>query len=61
MLTNPSTDTAPIVGLVVLPIGETTFDETKKFSYQYETIGGNNSRAALQVSISHEYHQVQKR
>ena len=50
MLANPSTDTAPIVGLVVLPPGE-EFEESKMFTYQYETIGGNNSRVALQVKI----------
>ena len=49
MVSNPSTDTAPIVGLVVLPHGE-HFQESKRFTYQYETIGGNNSRAALQVN-----------
>lgn len=48
MISNPSQDTAPIVGLVMLPRGE-KFDESKRYSYQYETIGGNNSRAALQV------------
>ena len=51
MLANPSTDTAPIVGLVVLPPGE-EFEEAKLFTYQYETIGGNNSRVALQVKIN---------
>lgn len=49
MMSNPSTDTAPIVGLVVLSHGE-EFQESKRFTYQYETIGGNNSRAALQVN-----------
>ena len=49
MMSNPSTDTAPIVGLVVLPHGE-HLQESKRFTYQYETIGGNNSRAALQVN-----------
>ena len=48
MKANPSTDVAPIVGLVSLHEGE-TFHEAHKESYQYETLGGNNSRAALQV------------
>lgn len=48
MKANPSTDVAPIVGLVCLHKGE-TFQERQKESYQYETLGGNNSRAALQV------------
>ena len=42
MMSNPSTDTAPIVGLVMLPPGK-EFQESKLFTYQYETIGGNNS------------------
>ena len=49
MKANPSTDVAPIVGLVVLHEGE-TFQEAQKESYHYETLGGNNSRAALQVN-----------
>ena len=48
MKANPSTDVAPIVGMVTLDEGE-EFREEKKESYQYETLGGNNSRAALQV------------
>ncbi len=45
---NPSSDVAPIVGLVVLPEGQ-RFEESRKESYCYETLGGNNSRAALQA------------
>jgi hypothetical protein len=37
MMSNPSTDTAPIVGRVVLLPGE-EFQESKLFTYQYETI-----------------------
>ena len=48
MKANLSTDMAPIVGLVVLHEGE-TFQEAQKESYHYETLGGNNSRVALQV------------
>ena len=48
MKANPSTDVAPIVGLVSLGDGE-EFEEAQKESYEYETLGGNNSRAALQV------------
>ena len=48
MKANPSTDVAPIVGLVVLHEGE-SFQEAQKESYHYETLGGNNSRAALQL------------
>lgn len=47
MITNRSTDSAPIVGLVTTPDGE-KFDHSKKESYLYETIGGNNSRQAIQ-------------
>jgi len=48
MKANPSSDVAPIVGMVKLDEGE-EFQEAQKESYQYETLGGNNSRAALQV------------
>ena len=34
-------------------IGE-VFDESKKEMYQYETLGGNNSRAALQALSNKE-------
>ena len=53
MKSNPSTDVAPIVGIVLLPEGE-QFQETQKESYQYETIGGNNSRAALADLVENE-------
>lgn len=48
MLKNPSSDSAPIVALVQLRDGE-EFDTTKSHTYEYETIGGNNSRQALHV------------
>ena len=72
MKANPSTDAAPIVGLVLLDEGESaadhnviqklinrhfideTFDESKKEMYHYETLGGNNSRAALQALCDEE-------
>ena len=47
MLENPSSDSAPIVALVCLKDGE-DFDASKSHTYHYETIGGNNSRQALQ-------------
>lgn len=50
MLKNPSKDVTPLVGLVVLGDGE-EFDEQRKESYMYETLGGNNSRVALQELV----------
>lgn len=50
MLKNPSSDSAPIVALVRLLEGE-EFDASKSNTYEYETIGGNNSRRALQVCL----------
>ena len=47
MLENPSSDSAPIVALVQLD-DEQEFDPDKSHTYAYETIGGNNSRQALQ-------------
>ena len=47
MLENPSSDSAPIVALVCLKDGE-DFEPSKSHTYNYETIGGNNSRQALQ-------------
>lgn len=50
MLRNPSKDATPLVGLVVL--GEDQeFDEELAESYEYETLGGNNSRVALQQLV----------
>ena len=57
MKKNPSTDVAPMVGLVVLPEGE-KFDEKHKESYQYETLGGNNSREALQALVQEDENPV---
>ena len=51
MLENQSKDSAPIVGLVVTPEGE-KFNPARKDCYQYETIGGNNSREATQSLFS---------
>lgn len=53
MKANPSADVAPIVGLVVLEEGQ-CFQESKKESYQYETLGGNNSRTALQALMKED-------
>ena len=50
MKKNPSSDSAPIVCLVRLKEDE-EFDDTKSHTYEYETIDGNNSRQALQVSV----------
>lgn len=47
MKRNPSRDVTPIVGLVQLSDGE-EFDEARKDLYLYETLGGNNSRVAMQ-------------
>ena len=46
MLANPTTDVAPMIGLLVIPEGE-TFDKLHPEAYMYETLGGNNSRTAL--------------
>ena len=50
MVKNPSKDATPLVGLIVLGDGE-EFDEERKESYEYETLGGNNSRVALQQLV----------
>ena len=47
MQDNPTTLVSPLVGLVALNSGD-TYDNRHPNSYQYETIGGNNSRIALQ-------------
>lgn len=47
MLENPTILVSPIIGLVCLRSGE-KFDSKHPNSYKYETIGGNNSRIALQ-------------
>ena len=46
MVENPTTDVAPLIGLLVLPEGE-TFDKLNPDAYMYKTLGGNNSRTAL--------------
>ena len=51
MTENPTTLVSPIVGLVCLRPGQ-KFDSKHPNSYKYETIGGNNSRIALQVCNS---------
>ena len=47
MISNPTQDVAPIVGLVKLSHTE-QFCPAHAEAYQYETIGGNHSRIALQ-------------
>ena len=46
MLANPTTDVAPLIGLVCLG-DDDSFDTKHPESYMYETLGGNNSRTAL--------------
>lgn len=46
MITNPTTDVAPMIGLLILGDGE-VFDRLHPEAYTYETLGGNNSRTAL--------------
>ena len=53
MKRNPSRDVTPIVGLVQLPDGE-EFQEDHKETYLYETLGGNNSRVAMQELLDEE-------
>ena len=53
MKKNPSRDVTPIVGLVQLQDGE-EFVEDHKESYLYETLGGNNSRVAMQELLKEE-------
>ena len=47
MKSNPLRDVTPIVGLVQLPNGE-EYEREHRESYLYETLGGNNSRVAMQ-------------
>lgn len=46
MVANPTTDVAPLIGLLILNDGE-VFDRLHPEAYMYETLGGNNSRTAL--------------
>ena len=46
MLSNPTKDVAPIIGVVRLRCDE-IFDKDHPETYVYETIGGNHSRIAL--------------
>ena len=46
MVANPTMDVAPMIGLLVIPEGE-TFDKLHPEAYMYETLGGNNSRTVL--------------
>lgn len=47
MIENPTVDVQPILCSVKLDSGQ-KFDPNFKDAYQYYTIGGNNSRVALQ-------------
>ena len=47
---NPLKEATPLVRLIVLGDGE-EFDEEHKESYEYETLGGNNLRVALQQLV----------
>lgn len=47
MLENPTRDVQPLLCIVKLK-DEDDFDEKLKEGYMYETIGGNNSREAIQ-------------
>lgn len=47
MLENPTRDVQPLLCIVRLKDDE-EFDEKLKEGYMYETIGGNNSREAIQ-------------
>jgi hypothetical protein len=51
MLENPTRDVQPLLCIVRLKDGE-EFDENVKEAYSYETIGGNNSREALQQLLA---------
>ena len=53
MLSNPTTNVAPIVGVVHLK-EEEQFDKKHPEAYVYETIGGNHSRIALQQLLVHD-------
>ena len=50
MLRNLCVDVQPMLCIVQLLPGQ-VFDENLKEGYSYFTIGGNHSRAALQVSL----------
>ena len=50
MLNNPTSNVAPIIGIVHLKDGE-MFDKKHPEAYVYETIGGNHSRIALNQLI----------
>ena len=47
MISNPTSDVAPIVAILLLSEGQ-EFNPLHAEAYQYETIGGNHSRIALQ-------------
>ena len=47
MLQNPTCDVQPILCMVRLPAGQ-EFNPNTKEAYTYDTLGGNNSREAIQ-------------
>jgi hypothetical protein len=49
MLSNPTADVAPIIGVL---LHENDFDQSHAEAYKYETIGGNHTRIALQQIIN---------
>lgn len=53
MKRNPSRDVTPIVGLVQLADGE-DFQKSRKDTYLYETLGGNNLRVAMQELLDED-------
>ena len=55
MLENPTTDVQPLLCIVKLKPGEKFCPEVKE-GYNYETVGGNNSRETLQQLLSENPH-----
>lgn len=53
MLENPTRDVQPLLCIVRLKESE-NFDEKLKEGYIYETIGGNNSREAIQQLLAEQ-------
>ena len=49
MMSNPTADVAPIIGVL---LHESDFDQSHAEAYKYETIGGNHTRIALQQIIN---------
>ena len=60
IMENPTTDVQPILCIVKLKPGE-LFRPDLKEGYNYETVGGNNSREALQQLLSENPQLKEKR